>query len=110
MNPVLLTIVLTLTAAQSSCPMTIGVGNHGEIMEGRFHGWYSISTKTLISDLHSGCYNDANPSPVTSVRLMLAPKAPNEKTEEILSMLAKEGWQRERIHIQSWSTYPQKPE
>jgi hypothetical protein len=109
MGSAMLALVLALAMTQSSCPMTIGIGGDGTFFSARFNGWYKISPKTLEGDLHGGCYNDANPLQLTSVKLLLAPKAPKPKVDLVISILAKEGWSREKINVQTWSGYPQAP-
>lgn len=89
-------------APSSACPMTIGVRNNGAIYSNRFHGWFHISTRTLNEDLRGGCYNDANPTPVTSVKVLLAPGAPKPRIELVFSLLAKDGWTRDRLVIKAW--------
>lgn len=101
--------LLLLAMTQSSCSMTIGIGQDGTIFSTRFSGWYKISSKTLESDLQGGCYNDANPSPVTSVELLVAPKTPRPLVDHLFSILEKEGWSRERINVQPWTQYPHDP-
>jgi hypothetical protein len=61
----------------------------------------------LESDLHGGCYNDANPHDVTSVKLLIAADAPKPKLDLVFSILQKEGWPREKVQVQSWDRYPQ---
>jgi len=93
----------------NACPILIGVGKEGKLFSDRFRGWYSISSKTLQSDLRGGCYNDANPSPVTSVKIAIAAGAPKPKVDEVFSILEKQGWSREKITVKSWDRYPQEP-
>jgi hypothetical protein len=89
--------------------MKIGIGNDGIVYTNRFNGWYETSLKTLGSDLHGGCYNDANPSPVTSVTVILAPSAPKARVDSVFSILGKDGWERSKVNIQPWSDYPRRP-
>jgi hypothetical protein len=100
---------LALAMTSSVCPMTIGIGTDGSVFSGRFHGWYKVSLRTLDSDLRAGCYNDANPSRVTSVTLFLADAAPKPRVDSVLSVLKSEGWGREKITIESWRSYPKAP-
>jgi hypothetical protein len=86
-----------------TCPMTIGVSRDGTIYSSRFNAWYKTSSKTLEGVLHGGCYNDANPTPVTSVRLLLVPKAPKSRVDLVLSILEKDGWKRQKISIEPWN-------
>jgi hypothetical protein len=85
-----------------TCPMTIGVGGDGTVYSGRFNGWYKVSSKTLDSDLRYGCYNDANPTPVTSVDLLLARGAPSARVDLVFSILKRDGWSREKVNVQQW--------
>jgi hypothetical protein len=105
----MLAAILTVAMMQSICPMTIGVGLDGTFYSDRFHGWYKITPRTLQSDLRGGCYNDANPHAVTSVKIVVAKNAPESKVDQALSILAKEGWPRDKINIQSWTEYPRQP-
>jgi hypothetical protein len=85
-----------------ACPMTIGVARDGTTYSDRFYGWYKVSLRTIDNDLRGGCYNDANPSRVTSVVLLLAPNAPKAKLDQVYSVLQKEGWGRDRVSVKSW--------
>jgi len=109
MDAALLSFVLALATAAPACPMSIGIGGDGALYSDHFHGWYKISAKTLKSDLQGGCYPDPKPRPVSSVRLLIAPNAPKPKIDLVLSILEKEGWAREKIGVEKWSTYPQAP-
>ena len=90
--------------------MTIGLGADGTIFTNRFQGWYKVSLKTLGSDLRGGCYNDANPVKVTSVKIYVAPNAPKPKIDRVFSILEEDGWSRETVDVQRWSTYPKPPD
>lgn len=95
--------LLTLAMALSfTCPMTIGVSGDGTIYSDRFYGWYRTSPKTLDGVLRGGCYNDANPTPVTSVRLLLAPGAPKSRVDLVFSILEKDGWSRDKVSARPW--------
>jgi hypothetical protein len=100
----LLALTLALASPPSVCPMTVGVASDGVVFSDRFYGWYKISLKTLESDLRGGCYNDANPSRVTSVRLFLAPGAPKPKIDSVLSVLRANGWDRNKIDVKNGTT------
>jgi hypothetical protein len=102
--------VLALAMMQGVCPMTIGIGKDGAIFTDRFHGWYKTSPKTLESVLRGGCYNDANPHSVTSVKLLIAAAAPKPRVDLVYSILQEEGWPRERLKMESWDKYPRNPE
>jgi hypothetical protein len=102
-------LVLAVAISSSTCPMTIGIGSDGSIFTDRFHGWYRVSTTTLQSDLTGGCYKDANPIPVTSVRLFLSSSAPRSRIDSVMAVLNAKGWSRDKIDIEPWRSYPQAP-
>jgi hypothetical protein len=85
-----------------TCPMTIGVSRDGSIYSSRFNGWYKTGLKTLDSDLRGGCYNDANPTPVTSVKLLLVPESPKSRVDLVFSILEKDGWSRDKVSVKPW--------
>ncbi len=101
--------VLALALLQNVCPITIGVGKDGGIFSDRFHGWYKTAPKTLDGVLRGGCYNDNNPSPITSVRLVVAAGAPKLRIDLVLTILKNEGWGHDRLVLQSWDQYPSEP-
>jgi hypothetical protein len=101
--------VLALAMMQGVCPMTIGVGKEGTLFTDRFQGWYKTSQKSLDGDLHGGCYNDANPHSVTSVKLFIAPGAPKQRLDLVFSILQEDGWPRDKVQVQSWDEYPRRP-
>jgi hypothetical protein len=101
--------VLALGLMQQQCPMMIGIGRDGGIFFDRFSGWYKTSPKTLQSVLHAGCYNDNNPHPVTSVKLVLDAQAPKPRVQLVYSILKLEGWTPEKIIVKPWPQYPKKP-
>jgi hypothetical protein len=105
----MLAVILAIGMVPNACPMTIGVGRDGAFFSGRFSGWCKTSTKTLESDLRGGCYNDSNPSPVTSVELQVASGAPQSRVDLVLSILEKEGWPKTKVSIGTWGDYPEKP-
>ena len=72
--------------------MRIEIDRKGEIFTNRFHGHYSTSLNLLASDLHYGCYNDANPSPVTSVMMTVRQGAPRQRVDAVMKVLADNGW------------------
>src|SRR5215469_12258322 len=106
----MLASLLALAMMQSTCSMTIGIGKDGTIFTDRFNGWYKTSSKTLESLLHGGCYNDNNPSPVTSVKVILAPDTPKQNADLVFVILKKAGWPREKLDLKPWSQYPHKPD
>jgi hypothetical protein len=93
-------------APSSTCPMTIGVNSDGTIYSSRFYGWYKTSSRTLDSDLRYGCYNDANPTAVTPVMVLLAPAAPKTRVDLAFSILAKDGWRRDKVSVKLWDGKP----
>ena len=105
----MLVSVLALALMQQPCPLTIGVGKDGGIFFDRFHGWYKTGPKMLQSVLHAGCYNDNNPHPITSVKLIIAQKAPKERVELVNSILRQEGWTPGKVVAEPWTCYPRKP-
>jgi hypothetical protein len=105
----MLSLVLALAMLPSVCPMTIGIGADGALSSSRFHGWYKVTARTIESDLRGGCYNDANPSKVTSVKVLIAPGAPKQRVDSVFSILKTKGWGRDKVDVESWRTYPRAP-
>jgi hypothetical protein len=103
------TAVLALGMMQGACPITIGVGSDGRLYSDRFHRWYNVSSKTLQGDLRGGCYNDSNPSPITSVKIVVGPGAPQSKIDQVFSILEKQGWSRDKVSVGNWEQYPFRP-
>jgi hypothetical protein len=95
--------------AANGCPITIGIAQNGAIFSDRFNGWYKTTPKTLESVLRAGCYNDNDPHPISSVNLALAPGASKARTALVFSILSRQGWPRDKVHIQTWNKYPQRP-
>jgi hypothetical protein len=88
--------------------MKIGINRDGDLFSARM-GWVRTSQKTIASDLRRGCYNDANPLPVTSVSLEIAPSAPKERVGQVFSILEKAGWPRDKVKVETWKNDPQEP-
>ncbi len=84
------------------CPLVIRVQANGRYLTNRFHGWYSTSSNLLVSDLRGGCYNDTDPSPVTSVTLQIAPGAPQESLATLYLLLQRQGWSKPRLNFEPW--------
>jgi len=105
----MLALLLAASIVPSACSLTIGVGRDGAFFTDRFNGWYNTSQKTLASVLRGGCYNDANPVPISAIRLEISPDAPKPRVALVLSILEQEGWKRENIKTETWSSYPEKP-
>jgi hypothetical protein len=105
----MLSLILALAFAPSPCPMTIGIGADGALYSDRMHGWYRITLKSFENDLQTGCYNDSNPSSVTSVKVLLAAGAKKSKVDLVFTTLKRDGWERKQADVQSWSEYPNPP-
>jgi hypothetical protein len=103
-------IVLAIAMSPGVCPIRIGIGVDGVVFTNAMHGWYKTSLKSLDGALQGECYNDSNPSPVTSVSLFLAPAAPKPRVDAVLSVLKTEGWSRDKIRVESWRSYPSPPQ
>jgi len=89
--------------------MKVGIARDGALFSARMQGWYRTSPKTLAGVLQGGCYNDNNPSPITSVNLEIAPTAPKERIEHVFSILEKAGWPKGRIQVKTWTNDPEEP-
>ncbi len=89
--------------------MRIGIGGDGTVFTNRMQGWYKASLKSVYGGMQGGCYNDSHPSPVTSVRLFLAPDAPEPEVDAVLRVLKRGGWGRNKINIELWHSYPNPP-
>jgi hypothetical protein len=102
--------ILALAMTQSPCPLYVGVSNDGNIFFDRLQGWLRIDATLLGGVLHSGCRTNATsePKPVTSVRFVVAPKAPQEKVDVVFSILEKNGWTREKVTVEPWNSYIRK--
>lgn len=105
----MLALALAVGMLANSCPVTIGIARDGAVFSSRMQGWFKMSEKTLASDLRGGCYNDAEPAPVSSVRVEIAPHAPKKRVDEVFAMLKKAGWPRARIKVEAWKNDPQEP-
>lgn len=105
----MLAVAFAIGFLTNACPMKIGIARDGAVFSTRMQGWYKTSQRTLVSDLRTGCYNDANPSQTTSVKLEIAPGAPKERVEEIFSILEKAGWPKGRVTVESWTNDPREP-
>ena len=87
----------TQSSKPDVCPMRVEVNSKGQIFTNRFHGRYSTSLKLLARDLHGGCYNDANPSPVTSVTVTTREGAPQQRVNAVMKVLTDNGWPSNRV-------------
>lgn len=105
----MLAVALAIGLLTNVCPIKIGIARDGTVFSDRMQGWYKTSQKTLAGVLRGGCYNDANPSKVTSVNLEIAPNAPKEQVDQILSILEKAGWPKGRVRVETWTNDPQMP-
>jgi biopolymer transport protein ExbD len=79
------------------CPMSIEIDSKGQVFTNRFHGHYLTSLRLLTSDLHGGCYNDAHPSPVTSVTITTREGAPQQRVDAVMKILAENGWPSDKV-------------
>ena len=105
----MLAVALALGMLMNTCPMKIGIARDGAVFSTRMQGWYRTSQETLAGVLREGCYNDANPSEVTSVNLVIAPDTPKEQVDHIFSILEKAGWPKSRVKVGTWTNDPKKP-
>jgi hypothetical protein len=83
-----------------ACPMRIQISNTGIFYTNRFSGHYRTSSKLLESDLQAGCYNDSNPTKVTSVTVSIALGAPAKSIEALYGILDRNGWPKSKIKVQ----------
>jgi hypothetical protein len=91
----------TLAAETSGdvCPVKIEVVKSGKFYTNRFNGHYKTSANFLERDLRGGCYNDANPSKVTSVTLRIAPGAPPQAVNWLYQLLERNGWPKSKLKV-----------
>lgn len=102
--------ILALAMMPSSCPLYVGVTNDGNVLFDQFQGWLRIDATTLGHILQQGCRTNASSElkPVTSVRVVLAPKAPKPDVDAVFSVLEKNGWTREKVTAGPWNSYRRK--
>jgi hypothetical protein len=105
----MLAVVLAISLLTNVCPLKIGISRDGEVFSTRMQGWYRTSPRTLAGVLRGGCYNDANPSAVTAVTVDIAPNAPEERVDQILSILEKAGWPKDKVRMGTWTNDPREP-
>lgn len=86
---------------KGKCPMVIGIDAKGHIFTNRFDGWYRVSFSTLERDLRGGCYNDSNPTAVSSVTIQLVKGAPQPRIHAVYDLLARMGWPRQRVTLEN---------
>ena len=91
------------SAAYGPCSVRIAVAKDGSFFDILRNGVYKRSPRTLEQELHGECYNDANPSQVTSVVLEIADGAPPARTEFLYKLLERNGWARAKVLIEPWS-------
>jgi hypothetical protein len=98
--------ILALAMMQSPCSLYVGVSNDGNIFFDRFQGWVRIEATVLGGVLQQGCrtYVTSESKPVTSVRFVVAPKAPQEKVDVVFPILEKYGWTREQVIVEPWNS------
>ena len=106
MLPLILAIALSIPQTSPApphrtksdpCPLVLRVGRSGALMTYRFNGWRMTGMRTLKSDLNAGCYNDANPSKVTSVAVEVSKGAPAAKLNLVYKILNQNGWPQDKI-------------
>jgi hypothetical protein len=85
------------------CPIRIAVSSDGAYFDITHNGSYKRSPNVLVKELRGGCYNDANPSPVTAVIVEVAPGAPKERIESLYELLERNGWPRNKVKTEPWS-------
>jgi hypothetical protein len=79
--------------------MRIDVTKSGDFFTNRFYGHYKTSPKLLESDLKGGCYNDADPAPVSSVTVKLEAGAPKARLELLYRILERNGWPKVKVKV-----------
>ncbi len=108
MLPLILAIAVSSPQASSSppqstksdpCPLVIRLRRDGKVITYRFNGWRVTSMRTLESDLKGGCYNEANPSKVTSVTIEGSREAPPFRLKLLYEVLSRNGWSQDRTTI-----------
>jgi hypothetical protein len=105
----MLAVALAIGLLTNACPLKIGIAHDGAVFSDRMQGWYRTSATTLAGVLRGGCYNDANPSAITSVDLEIAPNAPEGRVDQILSILEKAGWPKDKVRVGTWTNDPREP-
>lgn len=105
----MLAVALAIGLLTNACPIKIGIARDGTVFSDRMQGWYRTSQKTLAGVLRGGCYNDSNPSEITSVNLEIAPNAPKERVDQVFSILEKAGWPKGKVKVETWTNDPQAP-
>jgi hypothetical protein len=93
----------TSSATYGPCSVRIAVATDGGFYDILHNGVYKRSPRTLEQELRGGCYNDANPSRVTSVVLEIADGAPPARTESLYKLLERNGWTRSKVLVEPWS-------
>ena len=102
-------LALALLLLSNACPMKIGIARDGSLFSARMQGWYTTTDKTILRDLRGGCYNDARPSPVTSVTVDVSREAPNQTVDRVLHSLESMGWPRNKVTLGQWTNDPLEP-
>ena len=93
------------------CHFAIGVAANGALYDLNAANMPALrrSLPTLEKNLHGGCYNDSNASPVTSVTLYVAAGASGASVDAAYAVLARDGWPKERVVRVGWKNAPQRP-
>jgi len=91
-------------AALSSdiCLVRIAVLSDGGYLDVTHNGSYKRTLSILAKQLRGGCYNDANPSPVTAVAVRIAPTAPQKRVNALYETLQKNGWPKDKVRKEEW--------
>ena len=105
----MLAVALAIGLLTNACPLKIGIAHDGAVFSTRMQGWYRTSPGTLADVLRGGCYNDANPSAITSVNVEIAPNAPEARVHQVFSILEKAGWPKDKVKTEPWTNDPQEP-
>jgi hypothetical protein len=105
----MLAVALAVGLLTNACPMKIGIDREGAVFSTRMQGWYRTSHKTLAAFMRGGCYNDSNPSKITSVNLSIVPNAPQERVHQVFSILEEPGWPKDRVKVEMWTNAPKEP-
>ncbi|MEG9432586.1 hypothetical protein [Terriglobus sp. ADX1] len=98
-----------LDARRDVCPFKLRIAEN-DVLSMRDENapvWYKVSLKTLDTRLGGGCYNDANPSPPTSIKVQFAPMVSPEVKKKFLDLLSRHGWTEKRIQVQPWNDKPE---
>jgi len=98
--------------ARDVCAMALGIRTDGTTYELNLMNMPPVrrSLKVIAQEARGGCYNDANPSAITSVTLYVEKGTTELKLHPLLNLLSAAGWQREKIHVEQWHHPPARPD